>query len=326
MTKHILITGGSGFIGSHFIRFLLENTSDTITNIDALTYAANQENTKQFEDNPNYRFMKVDITNNSQLDKAFDQTYDLIINFAAESHVDRSIENSESFVHTNVLGTYHLLEKVLHGKGAKMLQISTDEVYGSKEGDQTFTENHLLAPNNPYSASKASADLLVRSFYKTHQIPVMVTRCSNNYGPNQNPEKLIPKVIEHSLHNKPIPVYGDGMNIRDWLFVEDHCSGIYTVMKKGLPGEIYNIGGSNEKSNIEIVETILHHMGKSYDLISFVTDRKGHDRRYGIDWSKMKNKFDWEPATSFNKGIKKTIDWYVNRPDWFQHSSQGKQL
>ncbi|MFY0784034.1 dTDP-glucose 4,6-dehydratase [Peribacillus simplex] len=327
MTENLLITGGCGFIGSHFIRLLLKNKNVSITNIDALTYASNKENTEDFEKNPNYRFIKVDITKKDELDKVFDQTYDMIINFAAETHVDRSIESSQSFVHTNVLGTYHLLRKVLDGKAKKMLQISTDEVYGSlKKNEYPFKETHPLAPNNPYSASKASADLLIRSFYQTYKIPVMITRCSNNYGPNQNSEKLIPKVIYHALHDKEIPVYGDGQNVRDWLFVEDHCRAIFAVMMNGKPGEIYNIGGNNEKSNIEMVKIILNHIGKSHDLIAFVTDRKGHDRRYGIDWSKMKNEFNWQPCTSFNKGIKMTIDWYVDHQDWFHTSSNGGQV
>ncbi|MEI4801450.1 dTDP-glucose 4,6-dehydratase [Bacillus sp. NPDC077411] len=327
MTENLLITGGCGFIGSHFIRLLLKNTNVSITNIDALTYASNKENTEDFENNPNYRFIKVDITKKDELDKVFDQTYDMIINFAAETHVDRSIENSHSFVHTNVLGTYYLLQKVLDGKAKKMLQISTDEVYGSlKVNEHPFKETHPLSPNNPYSASKASADLLIHSFYRTYKIPVMITRCSNNYGPNQNSEKLIPKVIFHALHDKKIPIYGDGQNVRDWLFVEDHCKAIYTIMVNGKPGEIYNIGGSNEKSNIEIVKIILNYIGKSHDLIAFVTDRKGHDRRYGIDWSKMKNGFNWQPNTPFNRGIKMTIDWYMNHQDWFHTSSNVEQV
>lgn len=327
MTENLLITGGCGFIGSHFIRLLLKNKNISITNIDALTYASNKENTADFENNPNYRFIKVDITQKGELDKVFDQAYDMIINFAAETHVDRSIENSHSFVHTNVLGTYYLLQKVLDGKAKKMLQISTDEVYGSlKINEHPFKETHPLSPNNPYSASKASADLLIHSFYRTYKIPVMITRCSNNYGPNQNSEKLIPKVIFHALHDKKIPIYGDGQNVRDWLFVEDHCKAIYTVMVNGKPGEIYNIGGSNEKSNIEIVKIILNYIEKSHDLIAFVTDRKGHDRRYGIDWSKMKNEFYWQPNTPFNRGIKMTIDWYMNHQDWFHTSSNVKQV
>jgi dTDP-glucose 4,6-dehydratase len=324
MIENILVTGGYGFIGSHFVRFLLENSNAHVTNIDALTYAANKENLQDMESHPNYRFMKIDITNKEELDQVFDKTYDTIVNFAAESHVDRSITNSESFIYTNVIGTHHLLQKVLEGKAGKMIQISTDEVYGSlKIGEDPFTEMHPLAPNNPYSASKASADLLVRSFYKTHKLPLIVTRCTNNYGPNQNPEKLIPKVIANAIANRPIPIYGNGSNVRDWIYVEDHCRAIYTVMKKGASGEVYNIGSYNEKTNLEIVKAIVHCMDKNESLITFVTDRKGHDFRYAINSSKLKNELQWAQKISFEEGIRLTVNWYLDHPNWIKDKMTG---
>ncbi|MGG3692314.1 dTDP-glucose 4,6-dehydratase [Heyndrickxia ginsengihumi] len=311
MSRELLITGGSGFIGSNFIQYLLDNTDDKITNIDALTYASHNHLITEFEMNPKYRFIKCDITELAQLDKAFDRHYDAIIHFAAESHVDRSIESAYLFIHTNVHGTLNLLEALLKGKASRMVHISTDEVYGSLKNDEpSFTEEHPLAPNNPYSASKASSDLLVRSFYQTYQLPVIITRCSNNYGPYQHEEKLIPKVILHALHNKEIPIYGNGLNIRDWLFVEDHCRAIKLVLDHGQEGEIYNIGGNEEKTNLEIVQGILEIMGKSPKLIKFVQDRLGHDQRYSMNWQKLNRELGWAPAVSFEKGIKQTIEWY----------------
>ena len=276
MEKHVLVTGGAGFIGSNFISHLLRNSNYYITNLDSLTYAGNTENITPFEKSNRYRFMKVDIAEKDQLAKVFDQQYDVIINFAAESHVDRSIEDALPFIHTNIYGTYHLLQAVLSGKVHKMIQISTDEVYGSLgPNDPPFTEITPLAPNNPYSASKASADLLVRSYYKTHQLPLNITRCSNNFGPMQHTEKFIPKVITNALNHIEIPLYGDGLNIRDWIYVEDHCRAIHIVLEKGVAGEIYNIGGSEEKTNREIINFILKQLGKDQKLIKLVTDRKG---------------------------------------------------
>lgn len=314
MNKHLLITGGAGFIGSNFISQLLENSSYYITNVDSLTYAGNTENITSFEKWNRYRFMKVDITDKGELDKVFDQQYDAIINFAAESHVDRSIENAHPFIHTNIYGTYNLLQAILLGKAHKMIQISTDEVYGTlNPTDPPFTETTPLAPNNPYSASKASADLLVRSYFKTHQIPLIITRCSNNFGPRQHTEKLIPKVITNAINNIEIPVYGDGLNIRDWIYVEDHCNAIHTVLEKGIAGEVYNIGGSEEKTNLEIINCILRELGKDQGLIKRVPDRKGHDRRYSMNSSKINKELGWSPTVSLYEGMKKTVEWYLQK-------------
>ena len=280
--------------------------------MDSLTYAGNTENITPFEKSNRYRFMKADIGDKDELAKVFDQKYDAIINFAAESHVDRSIEDAIPFIHTNIYGTYNLLQAVLLGKAHKMIQISTDEVYGSLgPNDPPFTETTSLAPNNPYSASKASADLLVRSYYKTHQLPLMITRCSNNFGPMQHTEKFIPKVITNALNNIEIPLYGDGLNIRDWIYVEDHCDAIQSVLEKGIAGEVYNIGGSEEKTNREIIDSILKQLGRDQSLIKYVADRKGHDRRYSMDSSKISRELGWRPTVSFDEGIQKTIEWYL---------------
>lgn len=327
MSQELLITGGAGFIGSNFIRYLLKHTNNYITNIDALTYAGNPENIKEFKESEKYRFFKTDISDTKSLSQVFDRTYDVIIHFAAESHVDRSIESAKSFIQTNITGTLALLEKVLEGKAHKMIQISTDEVYGSlNANDPSFTEKHPLAPNNPYSASKAGADLLVRSFYQTYQLPLIITRCSNNYGPYQHPEKFIPKIIYHALSNKQIPLYGDGLNIRDWLYVEDHCRAIHMVMDRGKTGEIYNVGGNNEITNIDVIHTILNHLGKDEKLISYVSDRKGHDRRYSINSTKLTEQLGWEPITSFNEGIKQTIDWYIKNVSWVEQALHRSDL
>lgn len=311
MKRHLLVTGGAGFIGSNFISHLLKNSNYYITNVDSLTYAGKTENINPFEELNRYRFIKADIAEKKELAKVFDQKYDAILNFAAESHVDRSIEDVLPFIHTNVYGTYNLLQAVLLGKAYKMIQISTDEVYGSLgPNDPSFTETTPLAPNNPYSASKASADLLIRSYYNTHQLPLTITRCSNNFGPMQHTEKFIPKVITNALHDIEIPLYGDGLNIRDWIYVEDHCSAIHTVLEKGVAGEVYNIGSSEEKTNREIIDCILKELGKDQSLIKHVSDRKGHDRRYSMDSSKISKELGWSPTVSFNEGIQKTIEWY----------------
>ncbi|MBT2686896.1 dTDP-glucose 4,6-dehydratase [Bacillus sp. ISL-47] len=311
MKRHLLVTGGAGFIGSNFISYLLENSSYLITNVDSLTYAANDRNTEVFNKSGRYRSMKIDIGNKKELEAAFDQEYEAIINFAAESHVDRSIDDATLFLHTNILGTFNLLEAVRSGKAKKMIQISTDEVYGSLESSEPpFSEDTPLSPNNPYSASKASADLLVRSFFRTHQLPLIITRCSNNYGPRQHEEKFIPKTIKNLMLNKKVPLYGDGMNIRDWIYVTDHCHAVYLVLEKGVPGEIYNIGGHEEKTNLEVVNTILNKMNKNETLIKFVMDRKGHDRRYGMNSAKITRELGWIPQVTFEDGIQRTIDWY----------------
>jgi dTDP-glucose 4,6-dehydratase len=314
LKKHLLVTGGAGFIGANFISHLLESNKYKITNIDSLSYASNYENIRHFENSTGYRFIKCDISNVEDLKNVFDQEYDALINFAAESHVDRSIKDATPFIKTNVIGTFNLLQAVLAGKVKKMIQISTDEVYGSLHPtDLPFTEKTPLAPNNPYSASKASADLLVRSYFKTHKLPLIITRCSNNYGPLQNTEKFIPKIITNAMNNIDIPLYGDGLNIRDWIYVKDHCRAIQLVLEKGIPGEIYNIGGSEEKTNWEVILMILKKLGKDKKLIQQVKDRKGHDRKYAMDSTKIATELGWKPIVSFCEGIQKTIEWYKQK-------------
>lgn len=324
----ILVTGGAGFIGSNFVKYMLKKHPDyKIVNLDLLTYAGNLENLKEEESNPNYKFVKGDIANRDFIIDLFEkEKFDAVINFAAESHVDRSILNPDIFVRTNVLGTQVLLDAAKHTKVEKYIQVSTDEVYGSLDETGLFTEETPLAPNSPYSASKAGADLLVRSYHKTYGMHTMITRCSNNYGPYQFPEKLIPLMIINALHDKDLPVYGDGLNIRDWLYVDDHSSAIDLVLHKGKSGEVYNIGGNNEKTNIEIVKTILKELGKPESLIKFVKDRPGHDRRYGIDATKIRNELGWKPETNFETGIKKTIKWYLDNQEWWENVISGEYL
>ena len=318
--KKILVTGGAGFIGSNFVRYMLNKYQDyKIVNLDLLTYAGNIKSLDDVKDNPNYLFVKGDIADNKLVDKIVsDNKIDVIINFAAESHVDRSITNPDIFVKTNVLGTQNLLEVAKKYKTEKFFQISTDEVYGSLGKTGFFTEKTPLSPNSPYSASKASADLLVMAYHHTFGLNVNITRCSNNYGPYQFPEKLIPLFITNALDNKQVPLYGDGLNIRDWLFVEDHCSAIDTVLHKGKNGEIYNVGGNNEKTNKYITDTILKYLGKDSSLIKYVADRLGHDRRYAIDATKIKEELGWQPQYKFEQAIEKTIEWYLNNKDWWQ--------
>lgn len=318
--KKILVTGGAGFIGSNFVRYMLNKYQDyKIVNLDLLTYAGNIKSLDDVKDNPNYLFVKGDIADNKLVDKIVsDNKIDVIINFAAESHVDRSITNPDIFVKTNVLGTQNLLEVAKKYKIEKFFQISTDEVYGSLGKTGFFTEKTPLSPNSPYSASKASADLLVMAYHHTFGLNVNITRCSNNYGPYQFPEKLIPLFITNALDNKQVPLYGDGLNIRDWLFVEDHCSAIDTVLHKGKNGEIYNVGGNNEKTNKYITDTILKYLGKDNSLIKYVADRLGHDRRYAIDATKIKEELGWQPQYKFEQAIEKTIEWYLNNKDWWE--------
>ncbi|PKL39663.1 MAG: dTDP-glucose 4,6-dehydratase [Spirochaetae bacterium HGW-Spirochaetae-1] len=321
--KKILVTGGAGFIGSNFIHYMLKKYPDyEIINFDTLTYAGNLDNLKSIEKDKRYSFIQGDITSNSDVEAAM-QKADHVVHFAAESHVDRSIEGPEVFIKTNVLGTQILLEQARKHNIKRFLHVSTDEVYGSLGETGFFTEETPLAPNSPYSASKTGSDLLVRAYFHTFGFPGIITRCSNNYGPYQFPEKLIPLIISNALENKPLPVYGDGKNIRDWLYVEDHCSAIDTVLHKGEPGEVYNIGGNNEWYNIDIVKLILKELGKPESLITYVKDRPGHDRRYAIDATKMKNEFGWEPAIQFPEGIKKTIQWYVNNQEWIGRIKSG---
>ncbi|MEF2968152.1 dTDP-glucose 4,6-dehydratase [Paenibacillus sp. M1] len=320
----LLVTGGAGFIGSNFVLYMLRQNPDyEIVNVDALTYAGNLENLKSVEDNPNHTFIKADIRDAKAMDEVIGQNVDVIINFAAESHVDRSILEPDVFVKTNVLGTQVLLEAAKKHNIKKFVQISTDEVYGTLGDTGLFSETTPLAPNSPYSASKAGGDLLVRAYHETFGLPVNITRCSNNYGPFQFPEKLIPLMISKALADEPLPVYGDGLNVRDWLYVEDHCSAIDLVIHQGRNGEVYNIGGNNERTNLRIVKTILEQLGKPESLITLVKDRPGHDRRYGIDPTKTMTELGWKPKHSFETGIKETISWYLDNKDWWTRILSG---
>lgn len=324
--KNILITGGAGFIGSNFINYILQNRDDiNIVNLDKLTYAGNLENLKPIENKTNYHFVRGDITNVELVDyifRKFDIKY--VINFAAESHVDRSILGSEIFYRSNVIGTNVLLEASRRFEVQKFLQISTDEVYGSLGDTGLFTEQTPISPNSPYSSSKASADLMVQAFHHTYGLPTVITRCSNNYGPLQFPEKLIPLMIINALNNKKLPVYGDGLNVRDWIYVIDHNKAAELVFEKGKVGEVYNIGASREMKNIEIVKLILKKLGKSEDLIEYVKDRPGHDRRYAIDSSKIQNELGWKPSYEFEEAIDFTIEWYLNNKSWWERIISGE--
>ena len=325
--KIILVTGGAGFIGSNFVKyFLRRNKNFIIVNIDKLTYAGSMNNLKEIEDNPRHHFIKGDICNRDLVNYVLKRYRpDYIINFAAESHVDRSIENPLLFIETNVLGTMTLLEGARYiwnkrgNAGNRFIQISTDEVYGSIDNkSEFFYEESQLLPNSPYSASKASADLMVRSFSKTYDFPVMITRCCNNYGPNQNTEKFIPKCITNALNDKPIPIYGDGSNVREWIHVIDHNIAIIRVLFYGKPGEIYNIGTGNEFTNIEIAKRIIKHLGKSEELLTTVKDRLGHDMRYALNSYKIRNNLSWSNKYNFDEGLKETIRWYIDNQDWWK--------
>lgn len=314
----LLVTGGAGFIGSNFIRYMLQQYKDIhIVNLDALTYAGNLNNLVDIAGDERYSFRKGNICDYALVKEIMSDGIDYVVNFAAETHVDRSIDNASSFIRTNVEGTYTLLEAARTSKIIKYVQISTDEVYGALGKTGYFTETTPVAPNNPYSASKAGADMLVRAYYKTHGVPVNITRCSNNYGPYQYPEKLIPKMIDSVYQGKQLPVYGDGKNIRDWIHVIDHCRAIDLVLQYGRIGEIYNIGGNNERTNITIVRKILEVLGKDESLIEYVEDRLGHDYRYAIDASKIITELNWQPTYSFEVGLEETIKWYVNNLDWW---------
>ena len=337
--KTVLVTGGAGFIGSCFVRKLLASKDAVfVINMDALTYAGNLENLKPIENNPDYHFVKGDITDRVLLSQLFvEYEIDTVVNFAAESHVNRSIDTPEIFIQTNVTGTQTLLDIAKkswklrpddkycreYKPDVKFLQVSTDEVYGALGTTGLFTENTPLSPNSPYSASKAAADMFVQAYHRTFGIPVNITRCSNNYGPYQFPEKLIPLMINNGLHNMPLPVYGDGLQIRDWIHAEDHCDAIAAVLEKGRTGEVYNIGGNCERSNIEIVKAVLRILGKSDELIAYVKDRPGHDRRYAIDNTKIKNELGWEPKYTFETGIKSTVQWYMDHDDWLKRVTSG---
>ena len=317
---NILVTGGAGFIGSNFVHYMLQRYETyKIINFDALTYSGNLNNVQSLQDHPNYSFVKGEIQNGELLEHVIkERDVHVIVNFAAESHVDRSIENPIPFYDTNVIGTVTLLELVKKYPHIKLVQISTDEVYGSLGKTGRFTEETPLAPNSPYSSSKASADMIALSYYKTYQLPVLVTRCSNNYGPYQHPEKLIPLMVTNALEGKKLPLYGDGLNVRDWLHVTDHCSAIDVVLHKGHIGEVYNIGGNNEKTNVDVVEQIISLLGKTKEDIAYVTDRLGHDRRYAIDAQKMKNELGWEPQYTFEQGLKETVEWYEHHIEWWK--------
>lgn len=338
----ILVTGGAGFIGSNFVRFLREKHPDAaVINVDLLTYAGNLDNLTGVEECDRYRFIRADIRDRAAMERIFAE-YDIthVVNFAAESHVDRSIVDPEVFLTTNILGTSVLLDTAKkHWKldpddkysrayraGVKFLQVSTDEVYGALGPEGKFTERTPLSPNSPYSAAKASADMIARAYHETFGLPVNITRCSNNYGPYQFPEKLIPLMICNCLAGKPLPVYGDGMQVRDWLHVFDHCAAIFTVLTQGKAGEVYNIGGNNERANIEIVKLILRTLGRDESLIAFVKDRPGHDRRYAIDNAKITTELGWSPAYTFEDGMAETIRWYLDNRAWTERILSGAYL
>ena len=340
--KNLLVTGGAGFIGSNFVQYILEH-SDTVRvlNLDLLTYAGNLANLKGCENDERYHFVRGDIRDRKLLEQLFlEYEIDTVVHFAAESHVDRSITEPEIFLSTNVLGTQALLDVAKdswkiepdnkysqeYKEDVKFLQVSTDEVYGALGKEGMFTETTPLAPNSPYSASKASADMVVRAYHNTFGLPVNITRCSNNYGPYQFPEKLIPLMIHNAQNDKVLPVYGDGMQVRDWLHVKDHCAAIWTVLQKGRVGEVYNVGGNNEKANIEIVRLILQQLGKPESLIEYVQDRPGHDRRYAIDNTKIATELGWQPEYTFEQGIAETIEWYLRNPEWVENVTSGEYV
>lgn len=327
--KKIIVTGGAGFIGGNFVHYMLKKYSDyKIICLDCLTYAGNLETLESVMNNPNFRFVKADITDREAVFKLFEEEHpDIVVNFAAESHVDRSIENPGIFLNTNILGTQTLMDACRKFGIKRYHQVSTDEVYGDLPLDRPdlfFTEETPIHTSSPYSASKASADLLVGAYYRTYGLPVTISRCSNNYGPYHFPEKLIPLMIINTLYDKPLPVYGKGENVRDWLYVEDHCKAIDLIIHNGTVGEVYNIGGHNEMANIDIVKIILKELGKGEELITYVADRKGHDLRYAIDPTKIHNELGWLPETKFEDGIKKTIKWYLDNKAWWEKIISGE--
>jgi len=320
----LLVTGGAGFIGSNFVLHMLRKYPDyELINVDLLTYAGNPDNLASVRANPKHRFVRADIADKAAMEPLFAEGIDVVVNFAAESHVDRSIANPQLFVLTNVMGTQTLLDLARNYGVSKYVQISTDEVYGTLGAEGLFTEHSPLAPNSPYSASKAGADLLTRAYAETYGLPVNITRCSNNYGPYQFPEKLIPLMIRNALADRPLPVYGDGLNVRDWLYVEDHCEAIDLVVHRGRNGEVYNIGGNNERTNLQVVRTILQELGKPESLIRHVPDRLGHDRRYAIDASKIRRELGWQPRYEYEQGIRKTIQWYLQNERWLRRIETG---
>lgn len=324
MTK-IFVTGGAGFIGSNFIHYVLRNHHDwEVTNLDKLTYAGNLENLQDMEDDGRYSFIRGDIEDRDLIDEVISNHFDVIINLAAESHVDRSILDPSPFIETNVKGTQVLLEAARQYKVARFIQISTDEVYGSLEAGGKFSEESPLLPNSPYAASKAAADFLCRAYYNTYSLPVIITRSSNNYGPFQFPEKIIPLAITNALEDKLIPIYGDGLNVRDWIHVDDHCCALDVIIQKGRIGDVYNIGGSNERTNLELVRMILGILGKPDSLIAFVADRPGHDHRYALDITKIVREPGWRPSYPFEEALKDTVNWYKEHESWWRRIKSGE--
>jgi len=326
----ILVTGGCGFIGSNFIRYFLKTyPEDSVINVDKLTYAGNLENVADVSGSARYHFIRGDIADAPRMEELINKGVDAIVNFAAESHVDRSIEEPGAFMKTNVFGTFALLEavrKVFPKQRIRFIHISTDEVYGSLGETGAFTEESPLSPNSPYSASKSAADMLVRAYRHTYGLPAILTRCSNNYGPYQFPEKLIALMISNAIEDKELPIYGDGMHVRDWIHVEDHCRALDVVLRHGKEGEIYNIGGRSEKPNLVVAQTILERLGKPHSLIRFVTDRPGHDRRYAIDFSKIERELGWGPSISFEEGIGRTVEWFLTHQEWWKKIKTGEYL
>jgi dTDP-glucose 4,6-dehydratase len=321
----LLVTGGCGFIGSNFVNYMVDRYPEyEIINVDALTYAGNLENVARVEGHPGYRFIQGDIADRELIESIFQGGVDYVVNIAAESHVDRSISNPDIFIRTNIQGTQTLLDAARKYGVKKFVQVSTDEVYGTLGATGYFVEETPLAPNSPYSASKASADLLVRAYHETYGLPVNITRCSNNYGPYQFPEKLIPLMIIRSMADQALPVYGDGLNVRDWLHVMDHCRAIELVLYNGKSGEVYNIGGHNERTNLDIIYTILTSLHKPKELVQFIQDRPGHDRRYAIDASKIEKELGWKPSYTIEQGIEQTIRWYLDNEAWWKRMITGE--
>jgi len=321
----ILVTGGAGFIGSNFIRYLFKNRRDIhIVNFDKLTYAGNPESLSDLASDPRYDFVRGDISDSAQVADVFKLTFDALVNFAAETHVDRSIEDASPFLRTNVSGTQCLLEAARTSKLARFIHISTDEVYGSAPAGSSFAEETILDPRSPYAASKASADHFVTAYANTYGVSAIILRCTNNYGPFQFPEKLIPLIIANAREDKMLPIYGDGMQERDWLFVEDYCRAIALALEKGKSGEIYNVSSGKPQPNLKIVKTILKHLGKPETLMQYVKDRPGHDRRYALDSSKIRRELGWRPEVSFEDGICRTIDWYGSNSAWLEHARSGE--
>ena len=314
----ILVTGGAGFIGSSFVRYVLRTQPDVkIVNYDLLTYAGNLRNLDEVASDPRYAFVRGDIADNNAVRAVFEANrIDAVVNFAAETHVDRSIEDSAPFVRSNVAGTQCLLDNARHAKVSKFVQISTDEVYGSLGPEGAFREDTPIDPSSPYSASKAGADMLVQSYFRTHKFPIVITRCTNNYGPFQFPEKLIPVLISNAMHDKSLPIYGDGMNVREWIYADEHSRAVWLALSRGREGEVYNIGSGQEKTNLEVVRAVLKLLGKPESLITYVKDRPGHDRRYAIDCSKIQREWGWKSEVEFSEGLARTIDWYNSHQDW----------